>query len=84
MLTTNVREMKTIPILYGLKGTGYWVLGFTIIHLLIAALFFTVLSPTAIIGVSIGLLLLVTANLAVQVTTPESALKVLLMSMSLC
>ena len=74
----ETRRMKTPATLYGLKGTGYWVIGFTVLHI-IAALFFTsVLRPTAVIGVTVGLLLLLSANIAVQRDpTPSSALKVL-------
>jgi 4-hydroxybenzoate polyprenyltransferase len=74
----KVRGLKTIPILYGLKRTGQWVLGFTALHVVGALAFATVLKPTAIVGVFVGLLLLIVANLAVQrKPTPESALKVL-------
>jgi 4-hydroxybenzoate polyprenyltransferase len=74
----EVRGLKTIPVLYGLRGTGYWVLGFTVLHVVGALAFASVLKPTAIIGVAIGLVLLLVANIAVQKrTTPESALRVL-------
>jgi len=74
----NVREMKTIPVLYGLKGTGKWVLGFTMVHLIGAIAFASVLKPTAIIGMAIGGLLLIVANITMQRnTTPDSALKIL-------
>lgn len=74
----EVRMMKTPATLYGLKGTGYWVLGFTILHFIAAVFFTSVLRPAAIIGVGVGLLILFAANIAVQRdTTPASALKVL-------
>lgn len=74
----EVRGLKTIPVLYGLRRTGYWVLGFTALHLLGAILFATALTAVAVVGLAIGLLLLFVANIAVQKdTTPESALKVL-------
>jgi 4-hydroxybenzoate polyprenyltransferase len=74
----EVRGLKTPATLYGLRGTGYWVLGFTVLHFLGAVLFTSVLRPTAVFGVGVGLLLLIVANFAVQKsTTPESALKVL-------
>ena len=73
----EARGMKTPATLYGLKGTGYWVLGFTVLHSLGAVLFTSVLKPAAVVGVAVGLLLLLVANMAVQKsTTPESALKV--------
>lgn len=74
----EARGMKTPTTLYGLRGTGYWVLGFTVLHFLGAVLFTSILRPTALIGVGVGLVLLLVANFAVQkATTPESALKVL-------
>lgn len=74
----KVRGMKTIPILYGLRGTCLWVLGFTVFHILGAVIFSTVLTVPAIIGLAIGLSLLIVANITVHRSpTPESALKVL-------
>jgi 4-hydroxybenzoate polyprenyltransferase len=74
----EARGMKTPATLYGLKGTGYWVLGFTMLHILGALLFISVLKPVALIGVAVGLLILLATNVAIQKrTTPESALKVL-------
>jgi 4-hydroxybenzoate polyprenyltransferase len=74
----KVREMKTIPVLYGLTGTGKWVLGFTLLHLIGAIAFASILKLTATIGIALGGLLLIVANIAVQRdTTPDSALKVL-------
>ena len=74
----TVRGLKTIPVLYGLRRTGQWVLGFTAIHIISALLFATVLKPTALIGIALGLILLTFANIAVQRNpTPDSALKVL-------
>ena len=72
------RGMKTPATLYGLKGTGYWVIGFTVLHVYAAVFFTSVLRPVAFVGVSMGLLLLFAANIAVQRDpTPASALKVL-------
>jgi 4-hydroxybenzoate polyprenyltransferase len=74
----EVRGLKTIPVLYGLKRTGQWVLVFTILHLVGAIAFATVLKPVAIVGIALGLILLTVANVTVQrKPTPESALKVL-------
>ena len=74
----EARGLKTIPLLYGLRGTGCWVLGFTVLHFIGAVLFTVVLRPAAVLGVAVGLLLLLVANMAVQKrTTPESALRVL-------
>ena len=74
----KVREMKTIPVLYGLKGTGKWIQGFTVIHLIGAIAFASILKPTAIIGMVLGGILLIAANITIQRnTTPDTALKVL-------
>jgi 4-hydroxybenzoate polyprenyltransferase len=74
----ETRGMKTPATLYGLKGTGYWVLGFTVLHVVAAVFFTSVLRPAAVVGVGVGLILLFAANIAVQRnTTPASALKVL-------
>jgi 4-hydroxybenzoate polyprenyltransferase len=74
----KVREMKTIPVLYGLKGTGKWIQGFTVIHLIGAIAFASILKPTAIIGMALGGILLIAANITIQRnTTPDTALKVL-------
>ncbi len=74
----EVRGLKTIPVLYGLKRTGQWVLVFTILHFVGAIVFATVLKPVAIVGIALGLILLTVANVTVQrKPTPESALKVL-------
>lgn len=74
----EARGLKTIPVLYGLRRTGQWVLGFTALHVVGALAFATVLKPAAIVGVAVGLILLIAANVAVQRRpTPESALRVL-------
>jgi 4-hydroxybenzoate polyprenyltransferase len=74
----EVRELKTIPVLYGLKKTGTWILGFTALHILGALIFVWVLNPTAAAGISIGILLLIVANLMLlKATNPENALRVL-------
>ncbi len=74
----EARGLKTIPVLYGLRRTGQWVLGFTALHVVGALAFATVLKPAAIVGVAVGLILLIAADVAVQRRpTPESALRVL-------
>jgi 4-hydroxybenzoate polyprenyltransferase len=74
----TVRGLKTIPVLCGLRRTGQWVLGFTALHIIGALVFATVLKPTALIGIALGLILLTFANTAIQKNpTPDSALKVL-------
>ena len=54
--------MKTIPILYGLKGTAYWILLFSAIHLVAIILFLSVLGTIAIAGFAVGFSLIAAAN----------------------
>ena len=58
----QARNMKTIPTLYGLKKTAYWVLFFTIAHIVTAIVFVKGLGPVAIGGFMIGFLLLSIGN----------------------
>jgi len=57
-----VKEMKTIPILYGIRGATYWVLFFTLFHFITATFFLNILGTTSIIGFSIGFILLIAVN----------------------
>jgi 4-hydroxybenzoate polyprenyltransferase len=54
--------MKTIPILYGMKGTAYWVLFFTAVHFATALIFLNVLGAVAIAGFTVSLSLLTIGN----------------------
>jgi 4-hydroxybenzoate polyprenyltransferase len=58
----QVKEMNTIPILYGLKGAAYWILLFSIIHFAAAIVFLNVLGTLAIAGFAVALLLISTGN----------------------
>jgi 4-hydroxybenzoate polyprenyltransferase len=58
----RVKEMKTIPVLYGINGAAYWVLIFTLIHFVTATIFLNILGTVSLIGFSLGFILLVTAN----------------------
>jgi 4-hydroxybenzoate polyprenyltransferase len=58
----QVKGMKTIPILYGMKGTAYWVLFFTAVHFATALIFLNVLGTVAIAGFAVSLLLLTIGN----------------------
>lgn len=58
----RAKNMKTIPVLYGMKGTTYWILLFTILHFVAAAIFLTVLGTVAIAGFAVGFLLLSVGN----------------------
>jgi len=72
------RGLKTIPLLYGMKGTSYWVLFFTAMHFLSAALFLMVLGIIALAGFAVGFLLLLIANqILMKGKNPEAGLKAL-------
>jgi 4-hydroxybenzoate polyprenyltransferase len=74
----RVRGMSTIPILYDIPRTTYWIAGFTIIHAMMAFLFMTRLGWIGRAGLLIGLILLMVANAVIlKYRTPEATLKVL-------
>lgn len=74
----KARGLKTIPILYGLKGTAHWILAFTIAHIAAAFFFTGILVMVAKIGVLIGIALLVTANVIImRGQNPAAGLKAL-------
>jgi 4-hydroxybenzoate polyprenyltransferase len=61
----QVKEMKTIPLLYGLKGTAYWIFLFSIIHLVTTILFLSVLGILAIVGFAVGFTLIAIGNIII-------------------
>jgi len=74
----RARGMSTIPILYDIPRTTYWIAGFTIIHAMMAFLFMTRLGWIGRAGLIIGLMLLIAANgVILKYRTPEAGLKVL-------
>ncbi|KON33308.1 hypothetical protein AC477_01700 [miscellaneous Crenarchaeota group-1 archaeon SG8-32-1] len=54
--------MKTIPVLYGINGAGYWVLLFSLLHFVTATFFLNFLGIVSIIGFVAGFILLTIAN----------------------
>jgi len=62
----KAKQMKTIPILYGMKKTTYWILIFTIIHFITTTIFLITLKTVTILGFSIGFTLLTIANYRIQ------------------
>jgi 4-hydroxybenzoate polyprenyltransferase len=58
----QVKEVNTIPVLYGMKGTAYWILFFSVIHFATAVIFLNVLGTLAIAGFTVGFLLLSIGN----------------------
>jgi 4-hydroxybenzoate polyprenyltransferase len=74
----EAKKMKTIPVLYGLKKTVSWILVFTIIHIIGALAFLTVLGTTAAVGFIFGFTVLTAANLMImRGKNPEAGLKAL-------
>jgi 4-hydroxybenzoate polyprenyltransferase len=74
----RARGMSTIPILYDIPRTTYWIAGFTIIHAMMAFLFMTRLGWIGRAGLLIGLVILMAANMVIlKKKTPEAGLKVL-------
>jgi 4-hydroxybenzoate polyprenyltransferase len=58
----RIKQLKTIPILFSLRGTTYWIAFFTVIHVITALLFLPVLGTVSRFGFSIGIFLLSIAN----------------------
>lgn len=74
----KARGMKTIPLLYGIKGCVYWIAGFTLLHFLAAGFFLKELGSLAFYGFSLAFLLLTGANLyLLKAKSSEAGLKVL-------
>ncbi len=74
----RARGLSTIPIVYDLPRTAYWIAGFTIIHGMMASVFMTRLGLTGRFGIIAGLCLLVIANVVILTKkTPDATLKVL-------
>jgi 4-hydroxybenzoate polyprenyltransferase len=70
--------MSTIPILYDIPRTTFWIFGFTVIHAMMAFLFMTRLGLPARCGIIAGLCLLVIANIVIlKNKTPAAALRAL-------
>ena len=73
-----VKDMKTIPILYGKDGTVRWIATFSILHILTVPFFLSFMGTAAMIGFSISVVLIATANvLLYRNRTSKTGLKVL-------
>jgi 4-hydroxybenzoate polyprenyltransferase len=71
----QARAMKSVTVLYGRAGTAYWILAFTLLHILAAPLFLTELGVVAVTGFVIGFLALAVANYKiVKEKSPEAGL----------
>jgi 4-hydroxybenzoate polyprenyltransferase len=78
----RVREMKTIPVIFGQPGTAYWIAGFTAAHIVAACFFMTKLGWIARAGIVAGLVLMVYASVVIlqhrdEHEAPDTALRVL-------
>lgn len=74
----RVRGMNTIPILFSMNGTAYWIAGFTAVHIMTAFIFMTRLGWISKIGICAGLVLLIYANaMILKDRSPDTTLKVL-------
>ena len=74
----RARGMNTIPTLFSMNGTAYWIAGFTAVHAVTALLFMTRLGWIARIGIIAGLVLLLYANAVIlKEKSPDATLKVL-------
>jgi 4-hydroxybenzoate polyprenyltransferase len=74
----RVRGLSTLPMLYDIPRTTYWIFGFTVIHAMMAFLFMTRLGWIGRAGVLIGLIILLVANgVILKNRTPEAGLKML-------
>ena len=74
----KIKNMKTIPVLYKMKGTSYWILLFSALHIGAAVVFVNILGSIALIGFSISFILLTVANYKILTgKSADSAMKAL-------
>jgi len=74
----KVRKLKTVPVMYGMKGTIRWILAFTILHFIAMPFFLTNLGTVASVGFMIGVILLAFANYKImRGKSSDAGLKVL-------
>jgi 4-hydroxybenzoate polyprenyltransferase len=75
----KAKNLKTVTILYGIKKNVFWILGFTVLHIITALLFLIVqLGLTALIGFIVSFTLLIIANIILLIKqTPKAGLKIL-------
>jgi 4-hydroxybenzoate polyprenyltransferase len=75
----EAKNMKTIPTLYGLKTTAYWVAAFSVWHVVMAVVFLSqIWSLAAAVGFTVGLVLIAHGNVRIlKKKTPKAAVKAL-------
>ena len=72
------REMNTITVLYGIKGTVKWILLFNLIHITMAMIFVLILPKSTFYGFLISFVLLLTTTYTLlKDPTPIKGLKIL-------
>ncbi len=67
----HARGMKTIPVIFSMQGTAYWVAGFTAVHIVAALFFMAKLGWIARAGIIAGLVLILYANAVILKHRPE-------------
>jgi 4-hydroxybenzoate polyprenyltransferase len=78
IVNDRARGMNTIPVLFGVDRTAYWIAGFSAIHAMTAIFFITRLGWIPQMGIVTGLILIAYANIVIlRDRTPDSTLKVL-------
>jgi len=74
----EARGLKTIPLLFGIKGTKSWIHVFSLLHMVGAYLFIGVQGTIATYGIAVGAMLLLIANfLILRGESPGEWLKAL-------
>ncbi len=74
----QAKELKTIPVLYGMKATAYWILLFSAIHFGAALIFLNVLGTLTIAGFSMAFFLITVGNyLILKGKSADSGMKAL-------
>jgi 4-hydroxybenzoate polyprenyltransferase len=65
VVNDQAKGLNTIPTMYGMKGTAYWIFVFSIFHFAMALIFLTTVGTLAIIGFAISLSLITFGNLMI-------------------
>jgi 4-hydroxybenzoate polyprenyltransferase len=75
----EVKGMNTIPTLYGVKSTTYWILGFSVWHLAMATVFLTISgTPLMVAGFAMSFLLVAVGNIKIlKEKSSEATIKAL-------
>jgi 4-hydroxybenzoate polyprenyltransferase len=78
VVNDRARGMNTIPTMFSMNGTAFWIAGFTAVHIVTALIFMTRLDWISRTGICAGLILLLYANVMIlKDRSPGTTLKVL-------